>query len=393
MMGDVQITRFVLSVLVLAGLAYFFYREFSRVLFVCFTLIDAALLILWRVGLRAILRVRHAAWPASKRRVLIIGTGRTAEEAAERIHTYAWTGLELVGFLSDVSSEDIIAADGGRLILGSLADAPQVVARLHIDEVLIALPLRAHQEMVDLIVDLQRLPVSVRVVPDLFDLAFARAGIEDLDGIPIVSLRDPAITPLQRMVKRLFDLVMGSIFMIVCAIPMVLIALTIKRDSPGPVIFRQKRIGENREPFWMLKFRTMTVDADAQLNAMIQRADEPFLFKRPDDPRVTRIGRWLRQLSLDELPQLFNVLKGEMSLVGPRPELPGLVDQYAEWQLKRFNVPQGMTGWWQVNGRSDKPTLAKTRDDLYYIQNYSLLLDIVILWKTVWAVITRRGAF
>jgi lipopolysaccharide/colanic/teichoic acid biosynthesis glycosyltransferase len=195
------------------------------------------------------------------------------------------------------------------------------------------------------------------------------------------------------MVKRLFDLMMGSISLIVCAIPMALIALTIKRDSPGPVIFRQQRIGENRKMFWMLKFRTMTVDADAQLNAAIQQAEEPFLFKRPDDPRVTRVGRWLRQLSLDELPQLFNVLKGEMSLVGPRPELPWLADQYADWQLKRFNVPQGMTGWWQVNGRSEKPTLAKTRDDLYYIQNYSLLLYITILWKTISAVVRRKGAF
>ncbi len=393
--GDAQITLVAIAFAVsaLAGLAYFFYREFSRVLFIYFTLIDAAFLLVWRVSLRSVLRVRHAAWPASKRRVLIIGTGHTAEEVAERICTYAWTGLEFVGFLSDAPSENSTATNNQQRVLGGLSDAPQVVAQMHIDEVLIALPLRAHQEMVDLIVDLQRLPVSVRVVPDLFDLAFARTGIEDLDGIPIVSLRDPAITPLQRLVKRLFDLVVGSIVLILCAIPMVLIALAIRRDSPGPVIFRQQRIGENRKSFWMLKFRTMKADADAQLFGMFRQADEPFLFKRPDDPRVTRVGRWLRQLSLDELPQLFNVLKGEMSLVGPRPELPWLADQYADWQLKRFKVPQGMTGWWQVNGRSDKPTMMKTRDDLYYIQNYSLLLDLIILWKTIGAVLRRRGAY
>jgi FlaA1/EpsC-like NDP-sugar epimerase len=201
------------------------------------------------------LRIRYAAWPASKRRVLIIAQSHC--EAAERLRSSAWTGLELAGFLSDASSENITAADGEQSGLGRLADAPQVVAQLHIDEVLVALPLRAHQEMVDLIVDLQRLPVSVRVVPDLFDLAFARTGIENLDGIPIVSLRDPAITPLQRMVKRLFDLMMGSISLIVCAIPMALIALAIKRVSPGPVIFRKQRIGENRKMFWMLKFRTI----------------------------------------------------------------------------------------------------------------------------------------
>jgi lipopolysaccharide/colanic/teichoic acid biosynthesis glycosyltransferase len=134
--------------------------------------------------------------------------------------------------------------------------------------------------------------------------------------------------------------------------------------------------------------------ADSQLPELIKKqADGQLVFKHRDDPRVTRVGRWLRQFSLDELPQLINVIKGEMSLVGPRPELPWLMDEYAPWQLKRFNVPQGMTGWWQVNGRSEKPTLAKTRDDLYYIQNYSLRLDIVILLKTIGAVLRRTGAF
>jgi exopolysaccharide biosynthesis polyprenyl glycosylphosphotransferase len=396
--GDLQITLVAIggAVLILAGLAYFFYRDFSRVLFVYFTVIDAALLAGWRVSLRAALRVRHAAWPSSKRRVLIVGTGFIADEIAARIYDYAWTGLELIGFLSDSPAASATARSrfvnpAGTLrnnpkTLGTLHDAPQVVEREHIDEVVIALPLRAHQDMVDLISNLQRVQVSVRVVPDLFDLAFTRTGIEDLDGIPIVSLRDPVMTPVQRAVKRLFDLVIGSLALIVGAIPMALITIAIKRDSPGLIIFRQQRVGENGRLFWMLKFRTMIDRADAPTG-------EHDLVKRPDDPRLTRVGRWLRQFSLDELPQLFNVLKGDMSLVGPRPELPWLVDQYADWQRKRFNVPQGMTGWWQVNGRSDKPTIAKTRDDLYYIQNYSLLLDIIILWKTIGAVLRRRGAF
>jgi exopolysaccharide biosynthesis polyprenyl glycosylphosphotransferase len=380
--GDLQITLVAIggAVLILAGLAYFFYRDFSRVLFVYFTVIDAALLAGWRMILRAALRARHAAWPSSKRRVLIVGTGFIADELAARIHAYAWTGLELVGFLSDSPGAD------NSKTLGNLGDASQVVEREHIDEVVIALPLRAHQDMVDLISHLQRVPVSVRVVPDLFDLAFTRTGIENLDGIPIVSLRDPVMTPVQRAVKRLFDLGIGSFALIVGAFPMTLIALAIRRDSPGPIIFRQQRVGENGRLFWMLKFRTMIDQAGAP-------TAEHDLIKRPDDPRLTRVGRWLRQFSLDELPQLFNVLKGDMSLVGPRPELPWLVDQYADWQRKRFNVPQGMTGWWQVNGRSDKPTIAKTRDDLYYIQNYSLLLDVIILWKTIGAVFKRRGAF
>lgn len=297
--GDLQITLVAIggAVLILAGLAYFFYRDFSRVLFVYFTVIDAALLAGWRVILRAALRVRHAAWPSSKRRVLIVGTGFIADEIAARIYDYAWTGLELVGFLSDSPGA------GNPRTLGNLGDAPRVVEREHIDEVVIALPLRAHQDMVDLISHLQRVPVSVRVVPDLFDLAFTRTGIEDLDGIPIVSLRDPVMTPVQRTVKRLFDLVIGSLALIVGAIPMTLIAIAIKRDSPGPIIFRQQRVGENGQLFRMLKFRTMIDRAGAP-------TDEHDLIKRPDDPRLTRAGRWLRQFSLDELPQLFNVQIG-----------------------------------------------------------------------------------
>lgn len=382
--GDLPITLIAIgfAILILAGLAYFFYRDLSRVLFVYFALIDVALLAAWRGSLRLARRT----WPGSRRRrVLIVGRGPLADEVAARIHTYAWTGLELVGFLSNPPDADA---------LGPLSAAPQIVAREHIDEVLIALPLRSQQDMIELITDLQRLTVSVRVVPDLFDLAFTRTGIEDLDGIPIVSLRDPAMTPMQRAVKRLFDLIMSPLLLIVGALPMALIAIAIRRGSPGPIFFRQQRVGERGKLFWMVKFRTMIDRADEQLPALLDsQPDGQVLFKRPDDPRLTRVGRWLRQFSLDELPQLWNVLKGDMSLVGPRPELPWLVDHYADWQRKRFNVPQGMTGWWQVNGRSDKPTLAKTRDDLYYIQNYSLLFDLIILWKTIGAVFKRTGAF
>ena len=385
--GDAQITLVAIgfAILILAGLAYFFYRELSRVLFVYFAVVDALFLIAWRAGLRLMLRVRHAAWPGSKRRVLIVGTGPLADEVAERLRAYTWTGLELAGFVSNTPDRDV---------LGPLGETGAIVTRERIDEVLIALPLRSQHDMIDLITDLQRHTVSVRVVPDLFDLAFTRAGIDDLDGIPIVSLRDPVLTPVQRSVKRLFDLIVASFLSVSGALPMLLIALAIKRDSPGPAIFKQQRVGEGGRLFGMYKFRTMIDRADDQLSAVAQpQTDGQISFKRPDDPRITRVGRWLRQFSLDELPQLWNVLKGEMSLVGPRPELPWLVDQYADWQRRRFNVPQGMTGWWQVNGRSEKPTLAKTRDDLYYIQNYSLLLDILILWRTIGAVVRRTGAF
>ena len=388
--GDVQITLIAIgfAILILAGLAYFFYRELSRVLFVYFAVIDALLLTVWRGGLRLGLRARHLAWPASKRRVLIVGTGHVADQLAARIRSYTWTGLELVGFI------DKTAAPRDPRILGDLGEAERIVREQRIDEILIALPLRAHQEMADLIANLQQLPVSVRVVPDLFDLAFTRTSIEDLDGIPIVSLRDPVLTPVQRAVKRLFDVAVSSLLLIIGALPLALIAIAVRRDSPGPSIFRQQRVGENGKLFWMLKFRTMRLDADKHLHEVIQnQANGDLTYKHPDDPRVTRVGRWLRQFSLDELPQLWNVLRGDMSLVGPRPEMPWLVDLYHPWQRRRFAVPQGMTGWWQINGRSTKPMHLCTENDLYYIQNYSLALDIVILWKTISVVIHHEGAF
>jgi lipopolysaccharide/colanic/teichoic acid biosynthesis glycosyltransferase len=175
---------------------------------------------------------------------------------------------------------------------------------------------------------------------------------------------------------------------------MLVIALAIKRDSPGPVIYNSRRVGENGKLFWMHKFRSMVQDADKQLEMVARYGPNgEILHKSPDDPRITRVGRFLRKTSLDELPQLFNVLKGEMSLVGPRPELPELVENYEPWQRKRFAVPQGITGWWQINGRSDKPMHLHTEDDIYYIQNYSLFLDVYILLKTAWVVLRGDGAY
>jgi lipopolysaccharide/colanic/teichoic acid biosynthesis glycosyltransferase len=175
---------------------------------------------------------------------------------------------------------------------------------------------------------------------------------------------------------------------------MLLVAVAIKLDSSGPALFVQERIGENGQPFMMYKFRSMVVNADRMPGLpVLNDQDGVVVHKIPNDPRVTRIGRFIRRTSLDELPQLFNVLRGEMSLVGPRPELPWLVENYEIWQRRRFAVPPGITGWWQVNGRSDRLMHMHTEDDLYYIQNYSPLLDLQILWRTIGVVVRGRGAF
>jgi len=223
-----------------------------------------------------------------------------------------------------------------------------------------------------------------------------RAGVEESDGIPRAQVREPAIDGLDRLVKRLFDLVISTCLLIVLSPLMLLTALLIKLDSPGTVFFRQQRVGEGARLFWMVKFRSMFACADQEATHTHYNASSSQLsfVKTPYDPRVTRLGHFLRRTSLDELPQLFSVLKGDMSLVGPRPELPQLVEHYEPWQFQRFAVPQGMTGWWQVNGRMERgDPRQRVEDDLFYIRNYSLWLDVRILLKTILAVIHGEGAY
>jgi len=345
------------------------------------------------VGLRIFLRLGfhlQGGHHHNTRRVLVIGAGKVGQEVAAMIREYVWAGLELVGYLDD----DPRKRNNGLPVLGALEDAPRLVKELAIDEVVVALPLRSHERLAAVTYALQQVPVNIRVVPDYFNLVFLRASVEDFGGMPLITLREPALTEFQRAVKRVFDLMMGTVLTVFGLPLMALIALAIKLDSPGPIIFRQQRVGENGKLFLMYKFRSMVDGADERHNEVIQRAsDGAIAHKWPDDPRVTRLGRFIRAFSLDELPQLFNVLKGEMSLVGPRPEMPWLVEEYEEWQLKRFTVPQGITGWWQVNGRADKPMHKNTEEDLFYIKNYALFLDLQILWRTIGAVLKRRGAY
>lgn len=198
----------------------------------------------------------------------------------------------------------------------------------------------------------------------------------------------------QRIAKRTFDIIVAS-FAVICLLPlMAIIALAIKLTSPGPVLFKQDRVGENGKIFKIYKFRSMVVNAEKMQSEVNEITSEGHtVHKRRNDPRVTSIGKIIRKTSLDELPQFFNVILGDMSLVGPRPELPWLVEMYQPWQHRRFDVPQGITGWWQINGRSDKPCHLNTDQDVYYIENYSFWLDLVILVKTVPALIKGKGAF
>jgi exopolysaccharide biosynthesis polyprenyl glycosylphosphotransferase len=380
------------AALVCAGVLYLTYRELPRRIFVYFSIADLFFLL----GFRALLRVAFRFAGSRQRgseRVLIIGAGKVGRECAKRVWEQAWTGLTLVGYMDDDPEKQNQTYEGVP-VLGPLAQTPDVVRKQQVDEVIIALPLRAHRSLEELVLALQEQPVRVRVVPDFFDLAFFRATIEDFGGIPLIGLRDPAIDGMRRVVKRAFDLLFAIPFTIFSLPIMGLVAIAIRLDSPGPAIFKQERVGENGKPFFLYKFRSMVVDAEKRQSEFLQETPEGVvLHKRPDDPRITRVGRFIRRTSLDELPQLFNILKGEMSLVGPRPELPCLVERYEPWQRKRLAVPPGLTGWWQIRGRSERPMHLHTEDDLYYIQHYSPLLDLQILWRTIGVVLKGRGAY
>jgi exopolysaccharide biosynthesis polyprenyl glycosylphosphotransferase len=375
--------------LAFAGALYFSFRDVSRLQVLSFTLLALLLLIGYRLVFRSFLRL-FGDKRYGTRRVLVVGAGSVGREIARLVVENRWTGLQMIGFMDDNPRANTLTYPH----FGPLANTVQTVQAQRINEVIFALPRDAHTKLANLVTALQSLKVNVRAVPDFFDLVFLRSVVEDFGGMALVTLREPVLDPFQRLVKRLFDLVIGAVGLVLTLPMMGLIALAIRWDSPGPILFKQQRVGENGRLFSMYKFRTMVHDAETRQDDLVrQAADGTFIHKFYDDPRVTRVGRFLRHTSLDELPQLLNILKGEMSLVGPRPELPWLVDRYEPWQRKRFEVPQGLTGWWQINGRADKPMHLHTEDDLYYIKNYSLWLDLQILWRTIKAVIERSGAY
>ncbi len=315
------------------------------------------------------------------RNVLIYGTGEIARWLQRKFLLVPTLGLRLVGYASE-DPDDVGRRIDRSLVLGTYDDLPELV-RLHkLHEVFIALPEADEQRLLELIQRVEELGASFRVVPRFYHLMSQNVRIENMDSIPLITRPVRRERIVTGFLKRLLDISIALATLILTAPLFVAAAILIKRDSRGPVFFRQVRIGRGGKPFPMFKFRTMYVDASGDA---VKPADAA-------DPRITRIGRHLRRYSLDELPQFFNVLRGEMSVVGPRPEMPFLVEQYGPFERERLRAKPGITGLWQISYHRQEAIHANLDYDVYYVENQSLLLDLVIMCLTVVAVVKGTGA-
>ncbi len=316
------------------------------------------------------------------KRILIAGAGDLGRAVADKILEHRELGYQIVGFLDDRATGDHLGHRGLPL-LGPLCEAADVAQREQVDHLYIALPLEEHVKMLGVVEAASRECIELKVVPDLLQFISLRARLEDLDGVPIISLNDVPLQGFNAVLKRLIDVGLSSAALVVAAVPMAIIAALVKLTSPGPVFYKQERMGLDGKAFDVYKFRSMFLGAERQTGPV---------FAREDDPRCTPLGRLLRRLDLDELPQLWNVLKGDMSLVGPRPERPYFVEQFKHrvpQYMLRHKVKAGITGWAQVNGWRGNTSIEKRIEyDLYYIGNWSVSLDLKIIWLTLF-----RGFF
>jgi exopolysaccharide biosynthesis polyprenyl glycosylphosphotransferase len=323
---------------------------------------------------------------------LIVGTNREAQHLAELL-AGSRVGYRPLGFVSTGSQDG--AVPGGLPVLGAIGGLRQLVSQTGASCVFVA-STAVHAEDIKQVLKARRLDgVEIRVTANFpGTLSATRVAPQSVGGLLALSVQAVRLTRAQAIAKRTFDVVLSAVGLLLSSPLLAVIALAIKFESAGPVLFRQERVGRHRQRFKLLKFRTMVVGAELMLAnlAVHNEADGP-LFKMRNDPRVTRVGRYLRRYSLDELPQLWNVLMGEMSLVGPRPPLPKEVDAYEDWQLDRLEVRPGITGLWQVSGRSELPFDEYVRLDLFYIENWSLAYDLFILAKTIPMLLAARGAY
>jgi len=322
---------------------------------------------------------------ANPARVLVVGAGDVGRMILQKINQSPNLGYQPVGFADDTPGRKEVA---GLPILGNSSQVGFLIREHNVQEVIIGLPEASHEEILDLISQCEREKATVRVFPDVFQIIASEVSIDDLNGLPLLTVRDVALRGWRLAVKRTMDLIVSAVILVLVSPFILLTALLIKLDSPGPVFFAQERMGLDARPFQILKFRSMRADAEKETGPV---------WATPDDPRRTRLGAFIRRHSIDELPQLINVLVGDMSLVGPRPERPVFAEQFRQVvprYMERHKEKAGITGWAQINGlRGDTSIVERTKYDLWYIENWSLLLDLKILLRTVFNVFGDRSAY
>ena len=350
--------------------------EVSRLVWILFVIFNVSLSYASRDLARTLMRRRFKAG-LGLRRVLIAGTGELARHVADRFLRHSEFGYKVIGFIDDTTDESQLGYRGLPL-LGSLLDAERLIKEERIDQLYVALPLDQHVKMLKLIEISNREFVDIKVIPDFLQFVTLRARLEELDGIPLINVNDVPLRGFNSAIKRVIDIGSSSAALAFLCGPMVIIAAAIRLSSDGPILYRQERMGLDGQPFELLKFRSMYQDAESESGPV---------WASENDPRRTTIGKFLRRFSLDELPQLWNVLMGDMSLVGPRPERPFFVDQFKDrvpQYMLRHKVKAGITGWAQVNGWRGNTSIEKRIEyDLYYIENWSVALDFKIMWLTI----------
>ena len=358
--------------------------DYPRVMVVYAWLLAILLIMLGR-GVHQVIRELLRDRGIGKDRLLIVGAGDVARIILQRILWSPQLGYELVGVVHNEEDGDVLLEAP---VLGRVEDLPDLIERYDVDEVIVAMPEQGHREVVRVISFCERGRVSIKVFPDIFQFVTTEADIDDLGGLPLLTVRNFALRGYMLIVKRLMDMMGSAMGLVVFSPVMMLVAMAIKLESPGPVFFVQERMGLDGRPFKMIKFRSMRSDAE--------RSGPGWTVE--DDPRQTRLGRLLRRIDIDELPNLINVLLGEMSLVGPRPEQPYYVDEFRNTvprYMERHREKAGMTGWAQVNGlRGDTSIVERTKYDLWYTEHWSVLLDLKIILRTVWQTVwhTAQGA-
>jgi Undecaprenyl-phosphate glucose phosphotransferase len=358
--------------------------QVSQLVWGLFLAANVVLTYLSRELVRELLERRWRAGIGLKR-ILIAGAGDVGRMVADRMLQHRELGFQVVGFLDDRAGGDHIGYRGLPL-LGTLTEVADIARRERVDHLYVALPLDEHAKLLDLMEVTSRECIDVKVVPDLLQFIALRARLEDLDGLPIINVNDVPLQGINTWIKRLIDVQLSAAAMLVLLVPFGIIAALIKLSSRGPVFYAQERMGLDGKAFTVYKFRSMDEGAEDGTGPV---------WARDDDPRVTPVGRWLRKLDLDELPQFLNVLRGDMSIVGPRPERPFFVEQFKHripQYMLRHKVKAGITGWAQVNGWRGNTSLEKRIEyDLYYIENWSVGLDIKIMWLTLVRGLFQRG--